>query len=118
METVILLSRYGMGAPCAVEGLDANGLQHRLLKSWLELALQDGPLPDAIAFVTEGVRLCGPGSPVLQELEAVEAAGCELLACTTCLNWYGLADRLAVGTASCMSDIRAALDGARKVITL
>lgn len=118
MKTVILLSRYGMGAPCAVEGLDAHGLQHRLLKSWLELALQDGPLPAALCFVTEGVRLCGADSPVLEELRAVEAAGCELLVCTTCLNWYGLISSQAVGTASCMSDIRAALDGADKVVTL
>lgn len=118
MSTVVLFTQYGMGAPDSRPGADRHGLQHKLVRSWLTLAVQDGPLPAALCFVTEGVRLCGPGSPVLEELRALEAAGCELLVCTTCLNWYGLIDDLAVGTASCMSDIRARLEGEGGTIAL
>jgi len=118
MRTVVVLNQYGMGAPCAAPGLAPHDLQHRLLKSWLELALKDGPLPAAICVYTEGVRLVGPASPLLAELRAVEAAGVEILVCTTCLNYYGLAESLQAGAASCMSDIRARIDGADKVVAL
>jgi hypothetical protein len=115
MIRVVLLTQYGMGVPAPHAAEAPHDLQLRLLKSWLELAVQDGPLPAALCVYTEGVRLCADDSPLLEPLRALAEAGCEILVCTTCLNFYGLMDRLAVGTASCMSDIRARVDKADKV---
>ena len=47
-----------------------------------------------IAFYTEGVKLLVSGSPVLEQLKALEEKGVRLIACGTCLNHYGLADDL------------------------
>ena len=72
--------------------------------------------------------LCGPapamaklmvsGSPVLEELKTLEAKGVRLIACGTCLNYFGLADDLQVGLQGGMTDIIEAQWRAEKVITL
>ena len=46
----------------------------------------------------------------------MEAQGVEILTCGTCLNFYGLADKLAVGAVTNMYTIVETLAGAGKVI--
>ncbi len=89
-NTVILVTRNGMG--------DADPeLQQLLVAKYFQILLDDGKLPAAICFYAEGVRLTCNGSPVLDVLRALEAAGVHLIVCTTCLNFYGLTDQRAVG---------------------
>lgn len=110
-ETLVVLSRDGMG--------DAEpALAHKLLGKWLELTRQNGDLPGAIAFYARGVHLVVEGSPVLEALRRLEEAGTHLIVCATCLEFYGLRDRVAVGLVGGMGDIIAAQTKARKVITL
>ena len=75
-------------------------------------------VPRAPCFYTEGVHLVVEGSPVLDGLRSLEQRGCRLLVCTTCLEYYGLKDRLRVGTACAMPDILNAQTGAARVITV
>ncbi|GAB4399698.1 MAG: hypothetical protein OHK0052_23270 [Anaerolineales bacterium] len=75
-------------------------------------------MPKAIGFYTEGVRLCVTGSPVLEELRALEAKGVRLILCSTCLNFYGLSEQVAVGIVGGMTDIIEAQFLADKVIVL
>jgi len=44
--------------------------------------------------------------------------GSKVLVCGTCLNFYGIADRLKVGIVSNMYDILGAMQRADKVISL
>ena len=37
------------------------------------------------------------GSASLEDLKNLEAQGVEIMTCGTCLNYYGLSDKLAVG---------------------
>lgn len=76
------------------------------------------PLPDTIVFVNSGIKLVVEGSPVVQDLEALCSQGIEVLACGTCLDYYGLKDRLAVGQISNMYTIAETLLGAGKVVKL
>ena len=46
----------------------------------------------------------------------MEAQGVEILTCGTCLNFYGLTEKLAVGSATNMYSIVEILAGAGKVI--
>ena len=39
----------------------------------------------------------GEGAEELEDLKALEAEGVEILTCGTCLNYYGLTEKLAVG---------------------
>ena len=65
-DTLVLVTRRGMGHA-------DESLQEHVFGVWLKLTLENGTLPGAIAFYTDGVRLACEGSPVLEELEALEA---------------------------------------------
>ncbi len=91
---------------------------HTLIVKYFQILLDDGKLPAAICFYAEGVRLACAGSPALDVLRALEAAGVRLIVCTTCLNFYGLVEQRAVGLAGSMGDIVEAQWRADKVITI
>lgn len=110
-STVFLVTRYGMGSG------DEN-LQTQLLKNYLNMILTNGSFPSAICFYTEGVRLVTEGSPVLEALRDLEQKGVALVACRTCLAFYGLTAKVKVGVAGGLGDILEAEGLARKVISL
>ncbi len=110
-DTVILLTRNGMG--------DAEPeLQQKLIITYLKLLVENNILPAAICFYTEAVKLAVEGSPVLEQLEALEAKGVRLILCSTCLNFYGLTEQVKVGIVGGMTDILEAQRRAGKVISL
>ncbi len=109
--TTILVTSDGMGKA-------DQELQHKLIKTYLTLLNENDYLPSVIAFYTDGVKLMVSGSPVLEELKALEAKGVRLIACGTCLNHYGLTDDLQAGMQGGMTDIIEAQWRAEKVITL
>ncbi len=110
-STVILINSDGMGR-------GDPELQHKLISTYLKLLLENKYLPTAICFYTEGVRLVVEGSPVLEELRLLEQSGIRLVICGTCLNHYGLADKVQVGIVGGMNDILEYQWLADKVITL
>ncbi len=110
-DTIILFTRFGMGH-------GPEGLQQALAKKYLALTLQSGDLPARILFYTDGVRLACSGSPVLDELSALEARGVELVLCQTCLVTYGLEPEVRVGVVGGMGDILESMQKAEKVISL
>lgn len=74
--------------------------------------------PKAILLMNDGVRLVGKDSPVLEELKQLSGQGIDILACGTCLERFGLSDKVGVGTVSNMYDITDAMLKASKVIAL
>ncbi len=101
----------GPGRPQVVQitgaamGAGDEGLGALLLRSFLKTQLQLERPPDAVLLYNAGVRLCCEGSVLLDDLRALEAAGVEVIACGTCLNFFGLADRLEVGRVTDMLEI-------------
>lgn len=89
-----------------------------LIRSFFHTLGEVEPLPQVLIFFNSGVRLACEGSPVLDDLCALEAGGTEILACGTCLNYLELADKLAVGQVSNMYDIAGTMLGAGKVVSL
>ena len=108
---VILVTNDGMGKADVA-------LQHKLIRTYLTLLQENGTLPGAICFYTEGVKLVVEGSPILDLLRAYEAQGVRLIICLTCLDYFGLADNVQVGIIGGMGDIIAAQLAAEKVITI
>lgn len=53
--------------------------------------------PAKMVFFNGGARLTCEGSASVEDLKTLEAAGCEILTCGTCLDFYGIKDKLAVG---------------------
>jgi selenium metabolism protein YedF len=76
------------------------------------------PRPATIIFFNAGVKLACQGSPVLEDLCALEAEGIELLVCGTCLNYFELTDELAAGQVSNMYDIAETMLRAGNVVNL
>lgn len=108
---IIQITKNGMG------NADLT-LQHKLMKSYLNLILESSDLPDVITFYTEGVKLTVEGSPVLDELNNLSERGVLLFICGTCLKYYELTDKVKAGISSHMADILAAQQKADKVVTL
>ena len=101
LDTLVTVTRNGMGHA------DAE-LQHKLFGVWLQLTLENGTLPGAIACYTDGVRVACEGSPFLEQLRALEAKGVHVILCKTCLDSFGLTDKVAIGVVGGMGDIIAA----------
>jgi intracellular sulfur oxidation DsrE/DsrF family protein len=93
-------------------------LQNKLIQTYFRLIDESDMLPAVICFYTEGVYLVLSDSPVLETLQSLEAKGVRLIICNTCLNFYGLAEQVAVGIKGGMTDIIEAQSRAAKVITL
>jgi len=87
-----------------------------LLRSFLKTQAQLDHKPDAILFYNDGVKLCCEGSTLLDDLRGLEAAGVEIIACGTCLNFFDLADRLRVGRVTDMLEIAGRLAGAGSIV--
>ncbi len=97
-------------------GTGDDALGQLLLRSFLKTQLQLEERPDTIVFYNAGVKLCCEGSNLLEDLRALEAAGVEIVACGTCLNYFGLAPKLAVGRGTDMLEIATLLAGAARVV--
>ncbi len=110
-DTVLLFTRNGLGqAP--------EDLQKGLAVKFLSLLEESGQLPAKILFYTEGVKLACQGSPVVEQLLAMQARGVELILCKTCLEYFNLANQVEVGVVGGMADIIEAMQKAGKVISL
>jgi len=76
------------------------------------------PLPQTIIFYNAGVKLACEDSPVLDDLHDLESQDIEMLVCGTCLGYFELTEKLAVGLVSNMYDIAETILGAGKVVNL
>jgi selenium metabolism protein YedF len=83
-------------------GTGSDELGGILIKSFIYALTQQDELPKTILFYNGGAYLTCQDSPVLEDLQSLEAQGVELLTCGTCLDFYGLKDKLAVGNVTNM----------------
>jgi sulfur relay (sulfurtransferase) complex TusBCD TusD component (DsrE family) len=110
--TVFIFNNDGMGRT------QDQGLRELLASKFLQILAEAEALPKAICFYKDGVRLACEGSPILGELEKLEAQGVHLVLCSTCLSRMGLNDAVRVGIVGGMPDIITAMTTADRVITL
>ncbi len=68
-----------------------------LMKGFLYALSQQETLPKTVIFYNGGAALTCEESPALEDLKSLESRGVEILTCGTCLNFYGLSDKLKVG---------------------
>ena len=98
-------------------GKGDDRLGEMLMASFLRTLGDNETKPAQMIFVNGGVRLVCEGSRVLEHVKRLAAAGTEVLACTTCLEYYDIVDKLQVGEPTSMPKTVAALmDG--EVVTI
>jgi selenium metabolism protein YedF len=87
-----------------------------LIKGFIYALTQQDTLPQTILCYNGGAKLTCEGSPALEDLKSMEAQGVEILTCGTCLDYYGLKEKLQVGSVTNMYVIVEKLEAASKVI--
>ncbi len=89
-----------------------------LMRGFFHTLNEVQPLPSTIVFINRGVSLVAEGSEVLDDLRALCDKGVEVLACGTCLEYYGLTDKVEAGQVSNMYSIAEALLQADNVVSI
>ena len=110
MGTVILLNKSHMGHGDVELG-------RKILATFLRKSIAITDL-ETIALYNEGVKLAATASPVATELTMLHERGVDILPCATCVDHFGLRDRLCVPKIGTMDEIVDAMKKADKVITL
>lgn len=108
-KTVVVISSDRMG-----DGDETLG--KTLLKGFLFALRQQDILPKTILFYNRGAFVSTEGSASVEDLKDMEARGVEILTCGTCLNYYGLTEKLAVGGVTNMYSIVEAMTGADRIV--
>lgn len=99
-------------------GRGDDGLGATLMGSFLRKLCLAEVQPRAIVFYNAGVRLMARGSAVLDALAQLESMGVELVACGTCVSFYGLGESMAVGHVGNMAEIANLMMTVRAVVTV
>jgi selenium metabolism protein YedF len=86
------------------------------MKAFLKTLPELESLPKSIIFLNDGVFLTTSDSPEIETIKALETAGCTILVCGTCLDFYNLKDKLEVGQISNMFEIASLMTGSDKVV--
>lgn len=97
-------------------GEGSEELGHILMKSFIFALTQLDDLPDKILFYNGGAKITIEGSESLADLKSLEEQGVEIMTCGTCLDYYGIKDKLAIGSVTNMYSIAETLQGAMSVI--
>lgn len=108
-KKIVVLRSGKMG-----EGNDELGAV--LMKGFIYALTELDNLPETILLYNGGAPLSCEGSDSLEDLKTLEAQGVEIMTCGTCLNYYGLSDKLAVGTVTNMYAIAEKMSEADTII--
>ena len=76
-----------------------------LMRGFLYTLTESETVPQRVLLMNSGVTLAAEGSEHLENLRRLVDLGVEILACGTCLEFYKLTDRLAVGRVTNMQEI-------------
>ena len=82
-----------------------NELGKVLIKGFIYALSQQDELPQTMLFYNGGAKITSEGSESIEDLKALEEKGVKIFTCGTCLNYYGLTEKLCVGEATNMYEI-------------
>jgi len=88
----------------------------KLMISFFRTLVMLEPAPSAVVFYNAGVKLATDDSPVLEHIRELLEKGVSVYLCTTCINHFGIRDRLPVGSFSDMYQILNVLKDADHII--
>jgi len=109
--TVLFISKDEIG------GGDRE-LGSTLMKMFLYAYAEREEPPAAVALMNAGVRLVTEDEEAVAHIRRLEEQGAEVLVCGTCLDYYGLTEKLRVGRVSNMYELQTTLVGAGRLVSL
>ena len=87
-----------------------------LMKAFVFALTKQEQLPDTILCYNTGAYLTCEGADTLEDLKLLESEGVTILTCGTCLDFYGLKEKLAVGSVTNMYDIVERMENAAQIV--
>ena len=99
-----------------VMGTGETQLGTNLMKAFVFALTKQDQLPDTILCYNSGAYLTCEGADTLEDLKLLESEGVTILTCGTCLDFYGLKEKLAVGGVTNMYDIVERMENAAQII--
>ena len=99
-----------------VMGTGDDKLGTSLMKAFVFALTKQDQLPDTILCYNTGAYLTCKGADTLEDLKLLESEGVTILTCGTCLDFYGLKEKLAVGSVTNMYDIVGRMENAIQII--
>ena len=109
-------SDFVIAVDTATMGRGNDELGKVLMKGFLFAVTQLDTLPKTMLFYNGGATLTTEDSDSLEDLKSLEAQGVEIMTCGTCLDYYGLKDKLAVGTVTNMYSIVETMAKAGRIV--
>ena len=97
-------------------GTGDERLGKSLMKAFVFARTRQDTLPETILCYNTGAYLTCEGADTLEDLKLLESEGVTVLTCGTCLDFYGLKDKLAVGGVTNMYDIVERMENAGTMI--
>ncbi|MEB3024389.1 MULTISPECIES: sulfurtransferase-like selenium metabolism protein YedF [unclassified Parvimonas] len=110
-DVVIAISKDFMGN-------GSEELGKLLIKGFIYTSSEYEKLPKTLVFFNSGVKLTCEESPCTDDLQKLKDKGVEIISCGTCLDYFGLKEKLLVGEISNMYTIYETLFNAEKVINI
>ena len=107
MLVVLSANTMGTGDPKLGTGL---------MKAFVFALTKQDQLPDTIRCYNTGAYLTCEDADTLEDLKLLESEGVTILTCGTCLDFYGLKEKLAVGGVTNMYDIVERMENAAQII--
>lgn len=86
-------------------GTGDDKLGTALMKSYLYALTENDVKPAKMFFINSGVKLTSSGTDVLESLNALKNSGVKIYSCGTCLDFYGLKEKLLIGEITNMYSI-------------
>ena len=111
MHVVVVLSGDIMGR-------GDRELGEILVKAFLNTLAENEPPPWRVVLFNSGVKLALEGTDTARALRNLERLGVEVLVCGTCLDFFGMKERLAAGAVSNMYDIIATMLSASSTVSV
>ena len=97
-DKVVVLSGNTMGTG------DEN-LGKKLMKAFIFALTSQDEVPEKVICYNTGAYLTTEDPDTIKDLKSLEEAGACIMTCGTCLDFYGLKEKLQVGIISNMYDI-------------
>ena len=86
------------------------------MKAFIFALTNQDEVPEKVICYNSGAYLTTEDPDTIKDLKALEEAGAQIMTCGTCLDFYGLKEKLQVGIISNMYDIVEAQMNASMVI--
>ena len=99
-----------------VMGTGDEKLGTSLMKAFVFAVTKQDQLPETIVCYNTGAYLTCEGADTLEDLKALKAEGVNILTCGTCLDFYGIKDKLAVGAVTNMYEIVEVMEKAKNIV--